>query len=176
MTRDSGESRVLVSGVTVNGQLCGDACLRVQTPDRVDVTYDPQQGYPEKKRWSDRAYNIVFEDPHLIVVNKAAHVLTVATSKSERNTLENRLSHYLRQTSRQRRALVAHRLVSSLEDPTADPWPALASARQSGLSRGGSAGAARGSRAIGSARTAPAANSARNSGLGSQARNLERLT
>jgi len=96
--------------VAVNGELCGAASLRVQAPARIDVTYDPHQGYREKRRWSDRAFSIVFEDEHLIVVNKAAHVLTVATSKAERHTLENRVSYYLQHSSRRRRALVVHRL------------------------------------------------------------------
>jgi len=74
------------------------------------VNYDPQQGYREKKKWSDRAFTIVYEDPHIIVVDKAAHVLTVATGKSERNTLESRVSHYLQHSSRKRQAFVAHRL------------------------------------------------------------------
>ena len=96
--------------VTVNGQLCADASMRVRSGDRVDVCYDPQQGYREKKRWSDRAFAIVYEDQHIIVVNKSAHVLTVATDKSERNTLVSRVSHYLQQSSHQRQAFVAHRL------------------------------------------------------------------
>jgi 23S rRNA pseudouridine1911/1915/1917 synthase len=53
----------------------------------------------------------VFEDSHLIVVNKAANVLTVATDRGgERNTLVSRVSHYLKHTGRRREALVVHRL------------------------------------------------------------------
>jgi 23S rRNA pseudouridine1911/1915/1917 synthase len=97
--------------VTVNGQPCGDAGQRVKPGDRVDVSYDPQQGYREKKKeWSDRAFSIVYEDPHLIVVNKAANVLTIATDHGERNTLEDRVTHYLKSSSRQRTAFVVHRL------------------------------------------------------------------
>jgi 23S rRNA pseudouridine1911/1915/1917 synthase len=96
--------------VSINGQLCGDASARVAAPDRVEVRYDPHQGYREKRKWSDRAFSIVYEDAHLIVVNKAAHILTVATSKSERNTLESRVTHYLQHSSRRRQAFVAHRL------------------------------------------------------------------
>jgi len=96
--------------VTVNGQPCVETSRRVQAGDRVDVQYDPQQGYRAAKRWLDRAFTVVYEDPHLIVVNKAAHVLTVATSRSERNTLESRVTHYLQQSSRHRRAYVVHRL------------------------------------------------------------------
>ena len=47
---------------------------------------------------------------HLIVVNKSANVLTVATDHAELNTLVNRVSHYLKHTSQHREAFVAHRL------------------------------------------------------------------
>jgi 23S rRNA pseudouridine1911/1915/1917 synthase len=97
--------------VTVNGQPCGDTSLRVGPGDQVEVRYDPEQGFPKAARkWSDRSFSIVYEDQHIIVVNKSAHVLTVATDRNERNTLVSRVSHYLQQTSRQRQALVAHRL------------------------------------------------------------------
>ena len=98
--------------VSVNGKPCLHAGERVQPGDQVEVCYDPEQGYPEKKRpWQDRAFSIVFEDPHLIVVNKAANVLTVATDRGgERNTLVDRVSYYLKHTSRRREALVVHRL------------------------------------------------------------------
>jgi 23S rRNA pseudouridine1911/1915/1917 synthase len=97
--------------VTVNGQPCDHAGMRVKPGDQVDVRYDPHQGYREKKKpWADRTFTIVFEDAHIIVVNKAAGVLTVATDAGEFTTLTARVSHYLKQTSRQREAFVAHRL------------------------------------------------------------------
>jgi 23S rRNA pseudouridine1911/1915/1917 synthase len=97
--------------VTVNGQPCDHAGLRVKPGDRVDVAYDPNQGYREKKKpWADRAFSIVYEDADVIVVNKSANVLTVATDAGEFTTLESRVSNYLKQTGRQREAFVAHRL------------------------------------------------------------------
>ena len=53
-----------------------------------------------------KAFEIVFEDPHLIVVNKAPGVLTVPTPKRERNTLVDRLQKLLRG----KRPFVVHRL------------------------------------------------------------------
>lgn len=98
--------------VMVNDEPCHQAGERVQPGDQVDVCYDPAQGYPEKKRvWEDPSFSIVFEDQYLIVVNKAANVLTVATDRGgERNTLVSRVSHYLKHTGRRREALVVHRL------------------------------------------------------------------
>jgi 23S rRNA pseudouridine1911/1915/1917 synthase len=97
--------------ITVNGVPCVRAGMRVKTGDQLNVCYDPQQGYPEKRRkWTDRTFSIVFEDQHLIVVNKSAGVLTVATEHGERNTLISRISHYLKHSGHRREAFVVHRL------------------------------------------------------------------
>jgi 23S rRNA pseudouridine1911/1915/1917 synthase len=97
--------------VTINGRPCDHGGQSVKPGDQVEVRYDPHQGYREKrKKWDDRTFTIVHEDDAIIVVNKAAGVLTVATDHGERITLENRVSHYLKSTSRQREAFVAHRL------------------------------------------------------------------
>jgi 23S rRNA pseudouridine1911/1915/1917 synthase len=97
--------------VTVNGKPCDVTGMQVRGGDKVQVRYDPQQGYPEKKKkWTDRTFQIVFEDEHLLVVNKSANVLTIATDHGERNTLENRLTLYLKRTGHKRKAFVVHRL------------------------------------------------------------------
>jgi 23S rRNA pseudouridine1911/1915/1917 synthase len=97
--------------VTVNGKPCERVGTRVKSGDQVVVCYDPEQGYRGKKKpWADRAFSVVYEDEYLIVVNKSANVLTVATDHGEHTTLDSRVSHYLRHTSRQREALVVHRL------------------------------------------------------------------
>lgn len=97
--------------VQVNGQPCPESATRVGAGDEVTVSYDPHQGYPEKKRpWIDRTFSIVFEDKHLIVVNKSASVLTVATDSGDPTTLVARISNYLRHASGRRELFVAHRL------------------------------------------------------------------
>jgi len=97
--------------VQVNGQPCLETATRVRAGDEVTVSYDPHQGYPENKRpWSDRTFSVVFEDKHLIVVNKSASVLTVATDSGDPTTLVARVSLYLRHTSRRDAVFVAHRL------------------------------------------------------------------
>ena len=97
--------------VTLNGRPCEESGKQVRVGDHVEVRYDPQQGYPEKKKkWTDRTFQVVFEDEHLLVVNKSANVLTVATDHGERNTLENRLTLYLKRTGHKRKAFVVHRL------------------------------------------------------------------
>jgi 23S rRNA pseudouridine1911/1915/1917 synthase len=97
--------------VQLNGKACSDHSQKVKPGDKVEVRYDPTQGYPEKKKpWEDRSFEIVFEDSCLLVVNKAAQVLTVATERDELNTLENRITKYLRSTGHKQKAFVVHRL------------------------------------------------------------------
>lgn len=97
--------------ITVNGQPCESGGVRVKPGDELSVCFDPDQGYREKKKkWADRTFSIVYEDEQIIVVNKAAGALTVATEHGERNTLVSRVSHYLKHSGRQREALVVHRL------------------------------------------------------------------
>jgi len=84
--------------------------MRVKSGDRVDVHYDPQQGSARRRSGRIAPSRSSTKTPHIIVVDKAAHVLTVATGSSERNTLESRVSHYLQHSSRKRQAFVAHRL------------------------------------------------------------------
>jgi 23S rRNA pseudouridine1911/1915/1917 synthase len=52
-----------------------------------------------------RAFEIIYEDKHLVVVDKAAGVLTVPTPKRERNTLIDQLSKAIRT-----KVVVVHRL------------------------------------------------------------------
>jgi 23S rRNA pseudouridine1911/1915/1917 synthase len=98
--------------VTVNDQPCGEPRTPVQVGDEVAVKYDPAQGYPAKRRpWSDPSFSIVYEDAQIIVVNKAAKILTVATERGGNEaTLDQRVSYYLKNTGRRREAIVVHRL------------------------------------------------------------------
>lgn len=98
--------------VTLNGQPCDEPRTPVRPGDEIVVRYDPEQGYPLKKRaWTDPSFSIVYEDAQIIVVNKSANILTVATERGgEQNTLENRVSHYFKHTGRRRTAIVVHRL------------------------------------------------------------------
>lgn len=98
--------------VSVNDQPCSNVAQRVALGDVVLLQYDPHQGYKEKKKpWSDRTFSNVFEDEHLIVVNKVARVLTVATDTGdEENTLQARVQRYVQLQNRRHGALVVHRL------------------------------------------------------------------
>lgn len=97
--------------VRVNDGHCGDPGRDVSLGDAVVVSYNPQQRYPEKRgAWRENSFAIVHEDRDLIVVDKAAHVLTVPTDRGETNTLLDRVSAYLRHNWGIPQALVVQRL------------------------------------------------------------------
>lgn len=97
--------------VLVNGRTCTQPFERVSAGDRVEVRYEPSRRYREtKKPWRDPAFQVVFEDEHLIVVNKEAGFLTVPTPRDEIDTLIDRVSAYLIARGRGVQAHVAHRL------------------------------------------------------------------
>jgi len=97
--------------VTLNQTLCDNPATRVGAGDRIVVSYDPNQGYSGKKRpWSDRTFAIIHEDDQMLVVNKAAGVLTVPTNKEEPNTLLERISSYLSRKKKNHEAFLIHRL------------------------------------------------------------------
>jgi 23S rRNA pseudouridine1911/1915/1917 synthase len=98
----TGLSRAAVRGlfdhqcVHVNGSICADSSALAQSGDIVEIQYEPHRRYKEKPRaWHDPAFEILFEDEHMLVVNKSAHVLTVPTTGRQTNTLVHALRRYL---------------------------------------------------------------------------------
>ena len=99
--------------VLLNGDPCVAPWQRLSPGDRIELQYEPNRRYsPKKKPPTYLGFEILFEDEHLIVVNKPAHCLTVPSPKRETNTLSQRVSEYLTKANRRRstRALVVHRL------------------------------------------------------------------
>lgn len=115
--RLTGFSRSAVRGlfdhgcVCVNGETCTELATMLRAGDTLSIQYDPNRGYRAKKAaWDDRAFSIEYEDSQLLVVNKAAGVLTVPTAKGEVHTLAGRLSAYLSRSGRKKEAIIVHRL------------------------------------------------------------------
>jgi 23S rRNA pseudouridine1911/1915/1917 synthase len=97
--------------VSVNGDPCHSGDVSVAVGDVVAIRFDPTQRYHvKKKRWDDRTFSLVFEDNHIIVVNKSAGTLTVPTDRDEKSTLVDRVSVYLSHSRGNRPACVVHRL------------------------------------------------------------------
>ena len=112
-----GLSRSQVTGlfdhgcVVVGGAVCTQPGQRLAAGDRVEVQYDPNQRYhPKPKARRNLGFEVVFEDKHLIVVNKPAELLTVPTVRQETNTLQHKVAEYVRHVSKGREALPVHRL------------------------------------------------------------------
>jgi len=97
--------------VTRNGATLAQPAERLAADDVVAVRYDPKQRYhPKPKPRRNLGFEIVFEDKHLIVVDKPADVLTVPTRQQETNTLLHLVGEYLRHVSKARGAFPVHRL------------------------------------------------------------------
>jgi 23S rRNA pseudouridine1911/1915/1917 synthase len=93
--------------VWVNGELCAAPWRRLMVGDTVEVRYDPARRYsPRKKPPQPLGFSILFEDAHLIVVDKPAGWLTVPSPHRESNTLIQRISDYLTLDNRGRRTRV----------------------------------------------------------------------
>lgn len=99
-------------GVWVNGDLVANPGLAVVRGDRLSLAFDPERRYREKPpQRATRGFSVVYCDEQLVVVSKDAGVLSVPTSREERNTLVDRLSaHLAKGRSDQRKVSVVHRL------------------------------------------------------------------
>ncbi|MCC7146216.1 MAG: RluA family pseudouridine synthase [Phycisphaeraceae bacterium] len=113
----TGWSRARVTGlfeancVRVNGNPCGQTFTRVKPGDVVELRYDPQRRYkPPPPAWKDTAFKLVFEDEHILVVDKSPMVLTVPTGDSPGRTLWDAVNRYLSRSGKRKEASVVHRL------------------------------------------------------------------
>jgi 23S rRNA pseudouridine1911/1915/1917 synthase len=97
--------------VRLNGAICPQPGERLKAGDRVELRYDPHQRYhPTNKPRRNLGFEIIFEDRHLLVVNKPAGLLTVPTVRQESNTLLAKVSEYVKHVGKGRGAYTVHRL------------------------------------------------------------------
>lgn len=59
---------------------------------------------------SELPFPIIYEDDYLIVVNKPANLLTIATTKEKDKTLYHIVGEYLRRTNKNAKVFIIHRL------------------------------------------------------------------
>ena len=106
----SGESRNYVKGVlkrgqiTVNGKPCTDYARRLVPGQRVCVLREA----PRKK--ADIGFPVIFEDDDLIVIDKPAGMLAVATDDERENTAYYMVNSYLKSKNKAGRVFIVHRL------------------------------------------------------------------
>lgn len=101
-------------GVQLNGEPCSDPGRALLPRDQIFIRFDPHTRYREKTVRAapkPRGFAILFEDEHLIVLDKEAGLLTVPSERHEDDTLVHRLRHYLSPKNPQRgRVHLVHRL------------------------------------------------------------------
>ena len=97
--------------VWVDGAPCQEPGLQLKAGASLLVRYDPARKYRDQhKPRRNQAFRLVFEDTHLVVVDKNAGVLT-EPNKGEDDTLVDYLATYLQRGSKRKyRPLVVHRL------------------------------------------------------------------
>lgn len=113
-----GQSRAQVRGliqhgcVKINATPCSSDFDRAAAGDTVTVTFDRHRNYPEKRRpTANEPFRLLFEDESLLVVDKAAHLLTVPTPAREKDTLVHHLqAHVSRGHKRRGWVVIVHRL------------------------------------------------------------------
>lgn len=94
-----------------NGAVASEAGSRLGAGDQIELRYDAKQRYhPKPKPRRNLGFGIVFEDRHLIVVDKPADLLTVPTRRQETNTLQHKVEDYVRHVSKGKGAFAVHRL------------------------------------------------------------------
>lgn len=96
--------------VLVDGTPCREPGSRAGAGARIDVHFDPGRRYREAAAVRPGQPGVVWEDRHLVVVEKQAGVLTVPTLRGERDTLVHRVARYFSRGRTPQRAFVVHRL------------------------------------------------------------------
>ena len=111
--RSRSEARALLEQecVQLNGQICKKGGLLIEPGGTVHVKHDPHTRYREAPpQLPTKHFRVLFEDEHIIVVDKAAGILTVQTDQGGQKTLLDNVTEYLKRGLRNARAFAVHRL------------------------------------------------------------------
>ncbi len=111
--RSRSEARAMLEQncVTLNGRPASKGGLIIEPGAVVVVTHDPHTRYKEAPRERPtHKFDVLFEDDVLIVVDKAAGLLTVQTDHGSERTLVDNVTEYLRRKVRNAKAVPVHRL------------------------------------------------------------------
>jgi len=97
--------------VSLNGREATDPALLLSGGEHITARYEPGRRYrPKAKPRPNRGFRLVHEDPHLVVVEKQAGVLS-EPNKGEKDTLVQYVESYLGRGRRKSgRVWVVHRL------------------------------------------------------------------
>ena len=101
--------------VMLNARVMKEAAHRLRAGDRIDVAFDPDTRYSVPRRMAPTSgFRVLVEDPHLIVVDKDAGVLTVPTASPSSDTdgslADRLLAMYADRGARAPHVWVVHRI------------------------------------------------------------------
>jgi 23S rRNA pseudouridine1911/1915/1917 synthase len=100
--------------VTVTGQEARSYGLRLKAGDTVAVSFDPDRVYtalPHPRKADEKPFEILWEDRHLLFVDKPAGLLTVPAEKHNDPCLAEAITdHYRRRGFKRFHLFIAHRL------------------------------------------------------------------
>ena len=100
--------------VRVNDELAASHGKRVKDGDAVTVNFDPDTSYhelPKPKKSADSEIRILWEDKHLVFVDKPAGMLSVPTEMSDESSLADALvEHYRKRGIKRPQIYIAHRI------------------------------------------------------------------
>ena len=106
--------KMLTSGrVTVDNAVVHKAKFKVETGKKVIVSNRDTAAItspPPAPKMRHHRVKVLFEDEHIIVVNKQAGLLSVSTDKMEPDTLHSRVVDYLKSENEKSWAFIVHRL------------------------------------------------------------------
>lgn len=91
--------------VMINGKSITQFDHPVKAGSQIEVCWEKKE-----ERKHPRELKIVFEDEHLIVINKPAGLLTIATEKEKRKTAYSMLSNYVKSEHPDNKIFIIHRL------------------------------------------------------------------
>ena len=100
--------------VTVNGEVATKHGQRMETGDKLAVAYDPELKYdpiPSPKGALDNSFKTLWEDTHLLFVDKPAGLLTVPAEQGGEASLADAVAdHYRRRGQKHAQLYIVHRL------------------------------------------------------------------
>ena len=100
--------------VTINGEAVKTHGARLKVGDEIAVNFDADAAYrelPRPSKGSSASVNILWEDKHLVFLDKPAGLLSVPTEHSDDTSLADELAeHYRQQGIKKPRIYIVHRL------------------------------------------------------------------
>ena len=100
--------------VTINGMAAKAYGVRLHLDETVVVNFDPEQTYaaqPHPSKSKDIPFEVLWEDKHLVFVNKPAGLLTVPAENHQDPCLAEAIQdHYRRRGYKRFQLFIAHRL------------------------------------------------------------------